>query len=152
MTGWRLGWMVVPPAHVRVIERLAQNMFICPTHASQIAALAALAPEGRAELDAHRAIYAENRRILLDGLAAAGLTHSAPADGAFYLYLDVSAYTKDSLALSAEILHEAGVAVTPGLDFDKTRGAGFLRLSYARSSAEVAEGVARLVAFFAARS
>ena len=152
MTGWRLGWMVVPPAHVRVIERLAQNMFICPTHASQIAALAALAPEGRAELDAHRAVYAENRRILLDGLAAAGLTHSAPADGAFYLYLDVSAYTKDSLALSAEILHEAGVAVTPGLDFDKTRGAGFLRLSYARSSAEVAEGVARLVAFFAARS
>jgi aspartate/methionine/tyrosine aminotransferase len=89
---------------------------------------------------------------LLEGLAAAGLTQSAPADGAFYVYLDVSAYTQDSLALSAEILAEAGVAVTPGLDFDKSRGARFLRLSYARSTAEVAEGVARLAAFFAQRS
>jgi len=141
----------VPPDHVRVVERLAQNMFICPSHASQIAALAALSPEGRAELDAHRAVYAENRRILLEGLAKAGLTQSAPADGAFYVYLDVSAYTDDSLALSAQILAEAGVAVTPGLDFDKTRGARFLRLSYARSTPEVAEGVARLSAFFAAR-
>ena len=151
MTGWRLGWMVVPPDNVRVVERLAQNMFICPAHASQIAALAALSPEGRAELDAHRAVYAENRRIVLAGLAAAGLTQSAPADGAFYIYVDVSAYTDDSLALSAEILAEAGVAVTPGLDFDKTRGARFLRLSYARGTDEIAEGVARLSAFFAAR-
>jgi aspartate/methionine/tyrosine aminotransferase len=152
MTGWRLGWMVVPPSHVRVIERLAQNMFICPSHASQIAALAALTPEGRAELDGHRAVYAENRRIVLEALGAAGLTQSAPADGAFYVYLDVSAYTQDSLALSSEILREAGVAVTPGLDFDKARGARFLRLSYARSTAEVAEGMVRLSAFFAARS
>jgi aspartate/methionine/tyrosine aminotransferase len=150
MTGWRLGWMVVPPGHVRVVERLAQNMFICPAHASQIAALGALSPEGRAELDAHRAVYATNRRILIDGLAAAGLTRVAPADGAFYLYLDVSHLTGDSLALSARILAEAGVAVTPGLDFDKSRGAGFLRLSYARSTPEIAEGVARLAAFFAA--
>jgi aspartate/methionine/tyrosine aminotransferase len=151
MTGWRLGWMVVPPDHVRVVERLAQNMFICPAHASQIAALGALSPEGRAELDTHRAVYAENRRLLLDGLAAVGLTRAAPADGAFYVYLDVSDVTGDSLALSAEILDKAGVAVTPGLDFDKGRGAGFLRLSYARSTPEVAEGVRRLAAFFAAR-
>ena len=151
MTGWRLGWMVVPPDHVRTIERLAQNLFICPSHASQIAALGALSPEGRAELDEHRLTYARNREILLDGLAAAGLTGVAPADGAFYVYVDVSALTDDALALSGEILEQAGVAVTPGLDFDKTRGAGFLRLSYARGSAEVAEGVARLTRFFAER-
>jgi aspartate/methionine/tyrosine aminotransferase len=148
MTGWRLGWMVVPPDHVRVVERLAQNMFICPAHASQIAALGALSPEGRAELDEHRAVYVRNRRIILDGLAAAGLTGAAPADGAFYVYVDVSHLTDDSLALSARILDEAGVAVTPGLDFDKARGAGFLRLSYARSTPEIEEGVARLADFF----
>ncbi len=150
MTGWRLGWMVVPPDHVRVVERLAQNMFICPSHASQIAALGALSPEGRAELDEHRAVYVRNRKILLDGLAAAGLTGTAPADGAFYVYVDVSHLTGDSLALSTRILAEAGVAVTPGLDFDKARGAGFLRLSYARSTPEIEEGVRRLAAFFSA--
>jgi aspartate/methionine/tyrosine aminotransferase len=148
MTGWRLGWMVVPEGHVRVVERLAQNMFICPSHASQIAALGALSPEGRAELDEHRVVYARNRDILLDGLAKAGLTGTAPADGAFYVYVDVSHLTDDSLALSSRILDEAGVAVTPGLDFDKARGAGFLRLSYARSTPEIEEGVARLTRFF----
>ena len=152
MTGWRLGWMVVPPDHVRVVERLAQNMFICPSHAGQIAALGALSPEGRAELDEHRAVYARNREVLLDGLAAAGLTRTAPADGAFYVYLDVSHLTSDSLALSRRILAEAGVAVTPGLDFDKARGGGFLRLSYARGTPEIAEGVARLGRFFDALS
>ncbi len=148
MTGWRLGWMVVPEGHVRVVERLAQNMFICPSHASQIAALGALSPEGRAELDEHRVVYARNRDILLDGLSKAGLTGTAPADGAFYVYVDVSHLTGDSLALSSRILDEAGVAVTPGLDFDKARGAGFLRLSYARSTPEIEEGVARLTRFF----
>jgi aspartate/methionine/tyrosine aminotransferase len=149
MTGWRLGWMVVPPDHVRIVERLAQNMFICPAHASQIAALGALSPEGRAELDAHHAVYARNREVLLAGLAEAGLTKTAPADGAFYVYLDVSHLTDDSHALSGRILEEAGVAVTPGLDFDKGRGAGTLRLSYARGTAEIEEGVARLKRFFA---
>jgi aspartate/methionine/tyrosine aminotransferase len=152
MTGWRLGWMVVPPDHVRVVERLAQNMFICPSHASQIAALGALSPEGRAELDEHRTVYACNRNILLSGLAAAGLTRTAPADGAFYVYVDVSHFTSDSLALSRRILAEAGVAVTPGLDFDQARGAGFLRLSYARATPEIEEGVARLGRFFAGLS
>lgn len=151
MTGWRLGWMVVPPDHVRVIERLAQNLFICPSHASQIAALGAMSPEGRAELDGHRAVYARNREIVLDGLAKAGLTGVAPADGALYVYLDVSDLTEDSLALSEQILAEAGVAVTPGLDFDKGRGAGYLRLSYARATAEIEEGMTRLEKFFAER-
>lgn len=148
MTGWRLGWMVVPPDHVRIVERLAQNMFICPAHASQVAALGALSPEGRAELDEHRAIYARNREILLSGLAKAGLTRTAPADGAFYVYADVSELTGDSKALADRILEEAGVAVTPGLDFDKGRGAGTLRFSYARGTAEIEEGVTRLVQFF----
>jgi aspartate/methionine/tyrosine aminotransferase len=148
MTGWRLGWMVVPPDHVRIVERLAQNMFICPAHASQVAALGALGPEGRAELDEHRAVYARNREILLSGLAEAGLTRTAPADGAFYVYVDVSDLTEDSRALADRILDRAGVAVTPGLDFDKGRGGGTLRLSYARGTAEIEEGVARLVRFF----
>ncbi|MFW5642099.1 MAG: pyridoxal phosphate-dependent aminotransferase [Roseicyclus sp.] len=148
MTGWRLGWMVVPQDHVRLVERLAQNMFICPAHASQVAALGALSPEGRAELDEHRLVYARNREVLLQGLAEIGLTRTAPADGAFYVYVDVSHLTQDSHALSARILGEAGVAVTPGLDFDKGRGAGTLRLSYARGTAEIEEGVARLKRFF----
>jgi aspartate/methionine/tyrosine aminotransferase len=130
---------------------LAQNLFICPSHASQIAALGAMSAEGRAELDEHRLTYARNREVLLQGLAGIGLTGVAPADGAFYVYVDVSAVTQDALSLSREILEEAGVAVTPGLDFDKTRGAGFLRLSYARGTAEIEEGVARLTRFFAGR-
>ncbi|WP_224815127.1 pyridoxal phosphate-dependent aminotransferase [Hasllibacter sp. MH4015] len=151
MTGWRLGWMVVPPDHVRIIERLAQNMFICPSHAAQVAALGAMSAEGRAELDGHRAVYGRNRQILLDGLARAGLTKTAPADGAFYVYADVGEFTDDALVFAADILREAGVAVTPGLDFDKTRGARALRFSYARSTADIEEGVARLIRFMAAR-
>ncbi|HID66843.1 MAG TPA: aminotransferase class I/II-fold pyridoxal phosphate-dependent enzyme [Roseibacterium sp.] len=151
MTGWRLGWMVVPPDHVRIIERLAQNMFICPSHAAQVAALGALSPEGRAELDQHRDTYTRNRTILQNGLRTAGLTNTAPADGAFYVYADVSHLTDDTRAFAAQILEQAGVAVTPGLDFDKARGAGTLRFSYARDTADIAEGVSRLIAFMASR-
>jgi aspartate/methionine/tyrosine aminotransferase len=151
MTGWRLGWMVVPQDHVRAIERLAQNMFICPPHAAQIAALGALSPDGRAELDAHRAVYTANRKVLLDGLAQAGWTKTAPADGAFYVYADVSEYTDDSLAFCADILEKAGVAITPGLDFDPVRGAGTVRLSYAQPTAAIEDGVARLIGYMAGR-
>ena len=142
MTGWRIGWMVVPPAHVRRIERLMQNFFICAPHASQVAALAAL--EARDELDANLAVYAENRRLLLEGLPRAGFGAIAPPDGAFYAYADVSGITDDSRALAERILHEAGVAVTPGLDFDPLRGQRTLRFSYAASTADIAEGLARL--------
>lgn len=151
MTGWRLGWMVVPEDHIRVVERLAQNMFICAPHAAQVAGLGALSPEGRAELDAHIAVYAENRRVLMDALQGAGLTNFAPPDGAFYIYLDVSEFTRESLGFAAEILEEAGVAVTPGLDFDAERGGQFLRLSYARATQDIIEGAARLTAFFEKR-
>lgn len=146
MTGWRIGWMVVPDDHVRIIERLAQNMFICAPHVAQVAALAALGAID--EMEAHRATYAQNRTIMVDGLQAAGLTRIAPPDGAFYVYADVSHLTRDSRALAAEILQVAGVAVTPGLDFDPVRGAGTLRFSYARATADILEGVARLRAFF----
>jgi aspartate/methionine/tyrosine aminotransferase len=150
MTGWRIGWMVVPGGHVRLIERLAQNMFICPPHASQIAALAAL--DCVEELEANRAVYAENRRMMLEGLPLAGFTKIAPPDGAFYIYADVSDLTDDSLSFCAEILEGAGVAVTPGLDFDPHRGARTIRFSYARSTAEIAEGLKRLQTFMASRS
>lgn len=142
MTGWRIGWMVVPEAHVRTVERLQQNMFICPPHASQVAALAALGC--REELEANRAVYARNRALMLEGLPRAGFARIAPPDGAFYIYADVSDMGEDSRALAARILGEAGVAVTPGLDFDPVRGGRTLRFSYARATEDIAEGLARL--------
>jgi aspartate/methionine/tyrosine aminotransferase len=149
MTGWRVGWMVVPENHIRTVERLAQNMFICPPHASQVAALAAL--DCIDELEANRATYAENRRLMLEGLPKAGFTKIAPPDGAFYVYADVSDLTADSLQFARDILHGAGVAVTPGLDFDPRRGGQTLRFSYARATADIAEGLARLARFMAQR-
>lgn len=149
MTGWRIGWMVVPEDQVRTVERLAQNMFICPPHASQIAALAAL--DCIDELEANRTTYAENRRLMLEGLPQAGFTKIAPPDGAFYVYADVSDLTEDSLAFAKDILNGAGVAVTPGLDFDPVRGRQTLRFSYARATGDIAEGLARLQRYMAER-
>ena len=145
MTGWRAGWLVVPPDSVRQVERLAQNLFICAPHASQVAALAAMdAPE---ELEANMAVYRENRRLMIEGLPKAGFDRIAPPDGAFYVYADISAITGDSRAFARAILDEAGVAVTPGLDFDPLRGGGTLRFSYARSTADIVEGLERLRGF-----
>ena len=145
MTGWRIGWMVVPEDHVRVVERLAQNMFICAPHVSQIAALAAM--DAKDELEANMAVYRKNRQLMLEGLPKAGFTSFAPPDGGFYVYADVSAFTDDSRAFARKILDQAGVAVTPGLDFDPVRGGGTLRFSYARSSEDIVEGLARLTSF-----
>jgi aspartate/methionine/tyrosine aminotransferase len=150
MTGWRVGWMVVPEDHVRVIERLAQNMFICPPHASQIAALAAM--ECEAELQGNMEVYRANRTLMLEGLPKAGFSKIAPPDGAFYVYADVSDITKDSRALAADILDKVGVAVTPGLDFDPERGGSTLRFSYARATADIKEGLARLRRYMSERS
>jgi len=149
MTGWRVGWMVVPEDHVRVVERIAQNMFICAPHASQVAALAAMDCEE--ELRGNLAVYARNRQLMLEGLPKAGFTNIAPPDGAFYVYADVSDLTSDSRSFAAEILEQVGVAVTPGLDFDPVRGATTLRFSYARSTADIEEGLARLRTFMAQR-
>lgn len=150
MTGWRIGWMVVPPDHVRTVERLAQNMFICASHAAQVAALGALSC--RAEAEEKRGAYAESRAMLLDGLPKAGFTQIAPPDGAFYIYADVSHLTDDSRILAADMLNEAGVAVTPGLDFDPVRGHQTLRFSYAADPDDIREGLARITRFMQTRS
>ncbi|HHH89035.1 MAG TPA: aminotransferase class I/II-fold pyridoxal phosphate-dependent enzyme, partial [Aliiroseovarius sp.] len=149
MTGWRVGWMVVPPDHVRVVERLAQNMFICAPHVAQIAAIGALS--ARDECEAMRATYVENRRLMLEGLPRAGFRNFAPPDGAFYVYADVSDLTDDSRAFAAELLEGAGVAVTPGLDFDPLRGHQTLRFSYARATDDIKEGLQRLERYMSSR-
>ncbi len=149
MTGWRVGWMVVPEDQVRVVERIAQNMFICASHASQIAALAAM--ECNDELQANLDVYRVNRQLMLEGLPKAGFKNIAPPDGAFYVYADVSDLTDDSRTFAAEILEKAGVAVTPGLDFDTDRGNTTLRFSYARSTADIEEGLQRLQSFMVDR-
>ena len=145
MTGWRVGWMVVPEQLVRPIERLQQNLSISVPTLSQIAAEAAF--EGRPEMEAIKRGYQENRRILIEGLPQAGLTDFLPADGAFYLYADVSKFTSDSFAFASEMLEKTHVAATPGLDFDPVHGRAFIRLSYARSAEEMREAVARIAAW-----
>ncbi len=149
MTGWRVGWLVLPEGNVRQVERLAQNQFICASHAAQVAALAAL--DAGDELEANMEVYRANRQAMLNGLPKAGFDRIAPPDGAFYVYADVSHITSDSRAFAQDILQEAGVAVTPGLDFDPVRGGGTLRFSYARSTEDIEEGLRRLRAYMQAR-
>jgi len=142
MTGWRVGWMVVPEILVRPIERLQQNLSISVPSLSQIAAEAAF--DGAAEMEAIKHGYQENRRILIEGLPKAGLSKFLPADGAFYLYADVSDFTSDSFEFAKQMLEQARVAATPGLDFDPVHGRSFIRLSYARSPGEMREAVDRI--------
>ncbi|WP_092034331.1 aminotransferase class I/II-fold pyridoxal phosphate-dependent enzyme [Bradyrhizobium sp. OK095] len=142
MTGWRVGWMVVPEILVRPIERLQQNLSISVPSLSQIAAEAAF--DGAAEMEEIRHGYQENRRILIEGLPKAGLSKFLPADGAFYLYADVSDFTSDSFEFAKQMLEQAHVAATPGLDFDPIHGRSFIRLSYARSADEMREAVDRI--------
>jgi aspartate/methionine/tyrosine aminotransferase len=142
MTGWRIGWMIVPESLVRAAERLQQNLAISVPTLAQIAAAAAF--DDRADLENVRRGYEENRRILLEGLPQAGLTSFLPADGAFYLYADVSRFSSDSFAFAKRMLEEAGVAATPGVDFDPARGQNFLRLCYAGSREEMYEAVRRI--------
>jgi aspartate/methionine/tyrosine aminotransferase len=142
MTGWRIGWMVVPEPLVRPIERLQQNLSISVPTLSQIAAEAAF--DGKPEMEEVKRGYLENRRILIEGLPRAGLTKFLPADGAFYLYADVSDFTSDSLTFASEMLEKAHVAATPGADFDPIHGRQFIRFSYARSALEMREAVERI--------
>ena len=145
MTGWRVGWMVVPDALVRPVERLQQNLAISVPTLSQIAAAAAF--DGRDEMEGVKHGYEENRRILTEGLPRAGLTKFLPVDGAFYLYADVSRFTADSLDFAKRMLEQAGVAATPGIDFDPVRGKHFVRFCYAGSAAEMHDAVARIGAW-----
>jgi len=142
MTGWRVGWMLAPEPLVRPIERLQQNLAISVPTLAQIAAEAAF--DGRAEMEAVKHGYEENRRILIDGLPRAGLDKFLPVDGAFYLYADVSRFSADSLAFAKAMLEEAHVAATPGIDFDPVRGHHFIRFCYAGSAAEMHEAVDRI--------
>ncbi|MBR0973973.1 MULTISPECIES: pyridoxal phosphate-dependent aminotransferase [Bradyrhizobium] len=142
MTGWRVGWMVVPDVLVRPIERLQQNLSISVPSLSQIAAEAAF--DGAAEMEEIKHGYQENRRILIKGLPKAGLSKFLPADGAFYLYADVSDFTSDSFEFAKQMLEQAHVAATPGVDFDPVHGRSFIRFSYARSAAEMREAVDRI--------
>jgi aspartate/methionine/tyrosine aminotransferase len=147
MTGWRVGWMVVPEHLVRPIERLQQNLAISVPTLSQIAAEAAF--DGAEEMEAIKRGYLENRRILIEGLPRAGLTRFLPADGAFYLYADVSDFTADSLAFAKTMLEKAHVAATPGVDFDPVHGRSFIRFSYARSADDMREAVTRIARWLA---
>ena len=142
MTGWRIGWLIVPPAVVRPIERLAQNLYISPPAVAQVAALGAF--DGFDELEANKRVYAENRALLLDELPKAGLERIAPADGAFYLYADVGDFTNDSLAFTKEMLMDIGIAATPGIDFDAERGSRYVRFCYAGTTAAMAEAAQRI--------
>ena len=145
MTGWRVGWMVVPEDHVRQIERLAQNMFICAPHASQIAALHALDCED--ELKNNLDVYKENRKLMIKGLKDSGFSKISSPDGAFYIYADVSKFCNDSLEFANRVLKEAKVAITPGLDFDTNRGNSTIRFSYARSTEDIIKGLEKLNIF-----
>ena len=135
MTGWRLGWVVVPDDLVDTFERLQQNLYICAPHISQVVGLAAFGCQP--ELDLHVQRYRSNRELLLSGLAAAGIDQVADADGAFYVYADVGHLTNDSMTLCHTWLDQFGVAATPGIDFDTVRGGHFVRFSYAGSSAHI---------------
>jgi aspartate/methionine/tyrosine aminotransferase len=145
MTGWRIGWMVVPEPLVRTIDRLQGNLAISVPTLSQVAAEAAF--DDRAEMEEVKHGYEENRRILLEGLPAAGFEKFLPVDGAFYLYADVSRFCDDSLEFAQRMLAETHVAATPGVDFDPLQGRKFIRFCYAGSSADMDEAVKRITAW-----
>ncbi len=149
MTGWRVGWLVVPPDMVRPVERLAQNLFISAPAVSQHAALAAM--DCRHELDAAVAAYARSRATLLDALPRAGITEIAPADGAFYIYANIGHLTTDSQEFCRRMLDATGIAATPGIDFDPVDGHRHVRFSFAGREAEIAEAAARLVRWLGGR-
>jgi aspartate/methionine/tyrosine aminotransferase len=143
LTGWRIGWLVVPEELVRPMERLTQNLYISPPAISQVAGLGAF--DGIEELEAIKAGYAANR-ALLERAAGGGPDRDLPVDGAFYLYVDVSALTPDSAAFAKRMLREIGVAITPGIDFDPVRGNRFVRLTYAVPHAAMCEAASRIKA------
>tara|TARA_Y100000748_G_C15483694_1_gene483908 strand:+ start:16 stop:1167 length:1152 start_codon:yes stop_codon:yes gene_type:complete len=145
MTGWRIGWIIVPENHIRQIESIVQNMFICAPHVSQVAAIAAM--DAKDELEYNMSVYRENRSLMIEGLAKAGFTEIAPPDGAFYIYADISKFSNNSFKFARDILDEAGIAITPGFDFDTERGNETIRFSYAGTTDDMKEGLSRLYKF-----
>ena len=142
MTGWRIGWMVLPEELVRPIERIAQNLYISAPDISQRAAIAAF--DATEELEAVKAGYAANRKLLLDRLPAIGFDDFYPVDGAFYVYASVRRFSNDSVDFTRRMLTEAGVAATPGPDFDPERGHAWMRFSFAGTEPDMAEAMDRI--------
>jgi aspartate/methionine/tyrosine aminotransferase len=147
MTGWRLGWLLVPPRLLRAVDCLAGNFTVCPPALPQLAALGAFTPESYAEADAHVTRYGVNRDLLLDGLTRLGITRLAPPDGAFYVYADVSHIAADSMDLTYRLLADIGLAVAPGIDFDPVDGGRWIRFSCASATSDVQEALRRLGAW-----
>ena len=149
MVDWRLGWLLVPPAHVDAARAIAGNLFLTPPSPSQQAALVAM--DCHDELQAHHAMYTRNRALLLAALPAMGLASIAPPDGAFYVWADVGHLTDDSMAFCTRLLRETGVALAPGVDFDPVDGHRFIRFSFAPDTARIEEALRRLRPWFAAQ-
>jgi aspartate/methionine/tyrosine aminotransferase len=150
MTGWRLGWLLVPKSLQRAVDRLTGNFTICPPVLSQVAAVAAFTPESVAESDGKLEHYGTNRQHVLDGLRKIGIERVAPTDGAFYAYADVSDFTDDSMKFCSKLLADTGVAIAPGIDFDTVRGSSFVRLSFAGPTSDIDEAVARIGSWISA--
>ncbi|HTH94455.1 MAG TPA: pyridoxal phosphate-dependent aminotransferase [Rhodocyclaceae bacterium] len=148
MTGWRLGWLVVPPNDLREIEKLAQNLYIAPPTLAQHAALAAFTPECKTILEARRHIFAERRDVLIAGLEQLGFRIATPPDGAFYVYANIGTLAEDSHELAQALLEEAGVAATPGLDFGTHGAKCHMRFAYTTDTARLKEGLLRMATFF----
>ena len=148
MTGWRIGWLLVPDELIDAVDRLAGNFAICPPALSQLAAVAAF--DAYDELDANVARYAVNRALALDGLRAIGVDRLAPADGAFYVWADVSQWTSDSMAFSARLLAETGVAIAPGIDFDPVEGGHYVRMCFAGDADDITRAIELLGDWLAA--
>lgn len=149
LTGWRLGWLVVPPALLRAVEKLAQNLFIAPSTPAQHAALVAFAPETLAILEARREEFRQRRDVLLPGLQQLGFKIAAAPQGAFYVYASLGELGQDSFSLASRLLNHAGVAATPGLDFGDNAPAAHMRFAYTVDSTRLAEGLARMARLFA---
>lgn len=144
MTGWRLGWLVLPAELRRAVDRLTGNFTICPPVLSQIAGVSAFDPQSIAEAESNLHHYSGNRSMLLDGLRGIGLDRLAPTDGAFYVYADVSDHTSDSLQFCSNLLAETGVAIAPGIDFDTERGPSYVRMSFAGPSGDIEAALTRI--------
>jgi aspartate/methionine/tyrosine aminotransferase len=149
MVGWRLGWLLSPPDHVARARAYVGNLFLTAPWLSQHAGLVAL--DCHEELQGHVSVYARNRRLLLDALPSLGLTTIAPPDGAFYVYASIAHLTDDSLSFCRDLLNDTGVATAPGVDFDPVEGRRFIRMSFAVSTAETEEAIARMIPWFANR-
>lgn len=147
MTGWRVGWLIVPEWLRAPLDRLAANLTVCPPAVSQVAAIEAFHPDSIAELDGHVRRYADNRALLMERLPEVGLGTFAPPDGGFYIYADVGHLTGDSLGWARELLDATGVAVAPGIDFDTVNGNTWVRLCFAGTTADMAEACRRIGEF-----